>query len=192
LDTKWKNIKYSNITKVIVIFLAWLSFVCASESVFFVVTNGNTVEYASYYDYPEFISGFYTCLESVADYYIWVKDVDGPDDIMVLEDESIADKMFAYYNAKPTISGLVNFAYYIKNNTTGETFTNIKYEEPVELLKKQPTYTYIDRSHVQSMKPYKTSHVIEVIRKTEMHMKIHAAIIEPLKPGDKFYDDLSV
>jgi len=53
LDTKWKNIKYSNITKVIVIFLAWLSFVCASESVFFVVTNGNTVEYASYYDYPE-------------------------------------------------------------------------------------------------------------------------------------------
>jgi len=38
-----KNIKYSNITKVIVIFLAWLSFVCASESVFFVVTNGNTV-----------------------------------------------------------------------------------------------------------------------------------------------------
>ncbi|CDG37334.1 integral membrane sensor signal transduction histidine kinase [Acetivibrio thermocellus BC1] len=189
MDTKWKNIKYSNITKVIVIFLAWLSFVCASESVFFVVTNGNTVEYASYYDYPEFISGFYTCLESVADYYIWVKDVDGPDDIMVLEDESIADKMFAYYNAKPTISGLVNFAYYIKNNTTGETFTNIKYEEPVELLKKQPTYTYIDRSHVQSMKPYKTSHVIEVIRKTEMAYEIHAAIIEPLKPGDKFYDD---
>jgi len=89
LDTKWKNIKYSNITKVIVIFLAWLSFVCASESVFFVVTNGNTVEYASYYDYPEFISGFYTCLESVADYYIWVKDVDGPDDIMVWKTKAL-------------------------------------------------------------------------------------------------------
>jgi len=60
------------------------------------------------------------------------------------------------------------------------------------LLKKQPTYTYIDRSHVQSMKPYKTSHVIEVIRKTEMAYEIHAAIIEPLKPGINFTMILSV
>lgn len=101
--------------------------------------------------------------------------------------DKIADKIVAHYNATERISSTLNFAYYIKNTQTGETITNIKDKEPIEVLERQRTYAYINQWQAHNQQLYRVNHIMEIMRGTQY--EVHAAVIEPLKPGDEFYDD---
>ncbi len=189
MDIKWKSIKYSNKTKMLAFFLAWLSFLSVCGSSGFLIKNDQIVICEDYYSYPKYLSNFNSSVASIVEYYIWLKDVKTEKDIIATETDQniICDKLSALYNSTQKISTTLNFGYYIRNKQTGEVITNIEDEKPVELLKKQRTYTYIDRGLVYNQKLYDANYIMKIMKGT--NYEIHAAVIEPLKPGDEFYDD---
>lgn len=198
MDIKLKNIKYSNGTKVFAVILAWLCFVIICGSVYFLIENDQIVTSNSYYSYPKYISNFSRHVVSIVDYYIWLKSPKSEEEIWALriqEDDDIVDKKVAsFHNATRVISGSLNFAYYIKNTETGEIITNVNLSEmkeknPVEFLKKQREYVFINQSGIS----YDTAvmyHLDEITKKVnKTPYEVHCAVIEPLKKGDGFYDD---
>ncbi|HOM02137.1 MAG TPA: HAMP domain-containing sensor histidine kinase [Acetivibrio sp.] len=189
MDIKWKNIKRSNTTKGLAFFLAWLSFLVVCGSWGFLIKNEQIVTCDNYYSYPKYISNFSSHVASVVDYYIWLKDVRSEEDIIENEIDwyVITEKSVALYNATQTISNILNFGYYIKDTQTGEVITNVEDEDPIEFLRKQRTYVYINNRNVYNQYLYRANYIMERMKGT--NYEVYAAVIEPLKPGDEFYDD---
>lgn len=191
MDIKLKNIKYKKGTKVFAAILAWMCFLCVFGGAIFLIRNDQVLISESFYSYPKNISNFSSHVVSVVDYYIWVKGAKNEEEIRASsteEDDHIVDyKIVAFYNSTRTLSKVVNFAYYIKNTETGEIITNVKEDNPIELLKKQNHYVYINKSELSNDWIY---HEYEIMKRMEgTPYEVHAAVIEPLKPGDEFYDD---
>ncbi|GAE88273.1 sensory transduction protein kinase [Acetivibrio straminisolvens JCM 21531] len=170
-------------------FLAWLSFLVVCGSWGFLIKNEQIVTCDNYYSYPKYISNFSSHVASVVDYYIWLKDVKSEENIMDNEIDwyMITEEGIKLYNATQTISNILNFGYYIKDTQTGEVITNVIDDEPIEFLKKQRTYVYINNRNVYNQHLYRADHIMEIMRGT--NYEVYAAVIEPLKSGDEFYDD---
>ncbi|NLP15212.1 MAG: HAMP domain-containing histidine kinase [Clostridium sp.] len=197
MDIKWRNIKYKKGTKMSAVILAWLCFLSAFGGAIFLIRNDQVLISESFYSYPKNISNFSSHVVSVVDYYIWLKGAKSGSEIMESskgEEESIiSNKLTAFFNSTERLSKAVNLAYYIKNNETGEVITNVKDEKPIELLNRQRQYIYIipniDLHETNFTKIYRVSEVMEKMRGTSY--EVHIAVIEPLKPGDEFYDDFT-
>lgn len=191
MDIKWRNIKYKKGTKVLAVILAWLCFLSVFGGAVFLIQNNLIISCESFYSYPKNVSNFSSHVLSVVDYYIWVKGAKSEEEIRASsteEDGSIVDyKIVAFINSTRTLSKVVNFGYYIKNAETGEIITNVKEDNPIELLKKQHHYVYINKSELSNDWIY---YEYEIMKRMEgTPYEVHAAVIEPLKPGDEFYDD---
>jgi signal transduction histidine kinase len=198
LGIKLKNIKYSKISKVIGVIMAWLCFVSICGSVFFLIKNDQIVASNSYYSYPKYVSNFSTHVVSIVDYYIWLKGPKSEEEIRVFyaqeDDDIVNQKMASFHNATRVISKNLNFAYYIKNTETGEIITNVnvtewKEKNPVEILKKQQEYVFINQKGINydTVVMYHLDEIAEKVNETPY--EVHCAVIEPLKKGDEFYND---
>jgi signal transduction histidine kinase len=193
LGIKLKNIKYSKISKVIGVIMAWLCFVSICGSVFFIIENEQIITCKSYYSSSDYISNFTAHVTSIVDYHIWLKSAKNEKEIWDLhtieEDGTIDEKIASFHNATRIISNNLNFVYYIENAETGEIITNVKEEKPVEFIKKQQEYVYINQRGVNyhTVVQYHLGRIGKKIKGTPY--EVHAAVLKPLKPGDGFYDD---
>jgi hypothetical protein len=111
LGIKLKNIKYSKISKVIGVIMAWLCFVSICGSVFFIIENEQIITCKSYYSSSDYISNFTAHVTSIVDYHIWLKSAKNEKEIWDLhtieEDGTIDEKIASFHNATRIISSLL-------------------------------------------------------------------------------------
>jgi signal transduction histidine kinase len=100
----------------------------------------------------------------------------------------ISDKLNRFNHIKSRLSNTVNFAYYIKNSQTGETITNVSGDDAIALLQKQSSYVYFNQGESENdLHIYYKDDIEKMLSGTPY--EVSAAVMEPLKQGDIFYDD---
>ncbi|AGL00285.1 sensor histidine kinase [Desulfoscipio gibsoniae] len=185
MDIKLKSIKYSFWAKVAAFIIVWLCVMSAVGSALFLLYNHNTVNSKSYYDTHQFKNEFSTLVSDAVEYNVKLKseaNIKSSGD----EKEIINKNLQRYYFIKKKLTESVNFAYYLKNTSTGEAVTNIKSGDALALIQKQPSDVYYNQGTFESNFLISTD-IMQMLEGTQY--EVYAAVIEPLKPGDVFYDD---
>ncbi len=188
MDIKSRDIRYAAGMKATAVVLVWLSFISAFGSWAFIMFNQEIMGTQSYYDTWSFKNNFSNMLYNVVKANIGLKSVENINASGRLKAEKESD-IEHYYFLTDRLSENVNFFYYIRNTTTGEAITNINAAQPLELILKQPVKVQA------SWTKWKTEYnvysyrydIVDMLR--EANSELYAAIQEPLKPGDVFYDD---
>lgn len=173
MDTKLKSIRYSSVTKGIAVFLVWLCFMSAAASGIFLLYNQEILSSSNYYQTWEFKQEFSRVLYDTVDYHV------------KLNSEAAEDEQ-RFQQIKSSLGNMVNFVYFISDTESEKAFSNLKDGEGLEILKKQPSYTYMDSKMSRDYQLW----YVEEIRNTLSGTKfeVHAAIVEPLREGDVFYN----
>jgi len=183
LVTKSKNIKYSAGAKTAAFIVVWLSVMCAVGSAMFLIYNHGIVASKTFYDTDQFKNEFSQQIYDLVDFHVQLKSEASIKASGAAEDV-VQNNLNRYYNLKKKLPDKVNFVYCITNSQTGETITNVQAADPVALLKKQSSvvsynqWTASDDSYPMGEK---------LLAGTPF--EVYAAVIEPLKPGDVFYND---
>lgn len=188
MDTKSKNIKYSGGAKLVAAIIFWLCFVGTFGSALFLLANYQIVESNNYFDTYQFKNDFARLMHNSVELNVKLKNEENIK-ATAKNDEEILEKMDRLRRIQDNLSGTVNFAYFIKNTQTGEEFTNVKGAPggAAGLIKSQSTAVHINRFNMDMSYTY----LYEDIRKllSDTPYDVYAAAIEPLKPGDNFYED---
>ncbi|SFR18523.1 Signal transduction histidine kinase [Desulfoscipio geothermicus DSM 3669] len=184
MDTKWKNFKYSPGAKISAFVMVWLCVMVAAGSAVFLGINHHTINSDSYYDTYQFKNQFGSLVRDAVALNV---ELVSEEEIRFSGDteEEINNNIHRYYAIKGRLADTVNFAYYIENTRTGETFTNITSGDAPALIQKQPAAVYYDRWKTDYGYPF-AADIAQMLADTPY--EVHAAVIEPLKPGDFFYD----
>lgn len=188
MDIKSKDIRYAAGTKLVAVVLVWLCFVTAVGSLGFLLLNQETINSHSYYDTNRYKDEFSRLLHNTVEANIKLKSIESinaSSEVKEVKEENIA----RFYAIKERLSNMVNYLYYIMDPSTGEVITNIAASQPVELIKKQPASFYVSQSKWASKYnlPFYRSEIEEMLTGTKY--EVYAALQEPLKPGDIFYED---
>jgi len=186
LVTKLKSIRYSTATKAAAIILAWISFISIWVTSVYLLDN-KLFLVDSYFKFQRFESEYSFLLYNTAELHIELK---SEENIKASgeNEKDIKDKLNRYYYLKNKIPRYVNYLYYIRDIKTGEVVgTNIKSEESLELIKKQKTMVYFAQGNENDKMWYYAIDTIGILKDTTYEM--YAAVIEPLKEGDVFYDE---
>jgi signal transduction histidine kinase len=168
LDIKLKNIKYSTGTKTIAVILVWLCFMSAAISGLYLLYHEDILTSNHYYETREFKAEYGSLVQDVVILNVRLENGE--------RDQELKDR----------ISNTVNFAYYMKNSNSGEVIDNIKAEDPITLLKKQPSYVYFNNAGSTHNNLWQGDNIRSMLSSTAF--EVHAAVIEPLKQGDAFYE----
>ena len=187
MDIKLKNIKYAVGTKIAAVILIWLCFLSAVGSGIFLLYNGEIVRSESYYDTSSFKYEFARLIHNTAEAKIKLRSVENIKASGEAQ-EIIENNIERFYSIEDRLSEMVNFSYYIKNSSTEEVITNITASQPVALLEKQPFNVHVSQSKWKSKfnLPVYMGDIINILKDT--NFEVYAAVIEPLKQGDIFYD----
>ncbi|MDF2520897.1 MAG: signal transduction histidine kinase [Clostridia bacterium] len=197
MDIKLKNIRYSKVTKAVAVFLIWLSAMSALFSLWFLLSNQEIIKADSYYETSAFVSEYSRLIHNVTELKVKFKDEEG---LLVsgATPKAETSNEERIYTIRERLSNAVNFSYYIKNTQNGDTISNINAPNRVTLLKEQPTYIYIGKGEPDNIiyqnERKSRGYLMQYSYDLEKMLKgtpyeIHAAVIEPIKPGDVFYND---
>jgi len=186
LVTKSKNIKYSAGAKTAAFMVVWLCVMCAVGSAMFLLYNHGIVASKTYYDTDQFKNEFSQQIYDLVDFHVQLKS-----EASIKASGAAADvvqnNLNRYYSLKKTLPVNVNFfAYYLTNHQTGETITNVKAADPIALLKEQPSVAYFNQWTADYSYPMGEG-IKQLLAGTPY--EVYAAVLEPLKPGDVFYND---
>lgn len=182
MDTKWKNIKYSPVTKTMAFIIVWLSVMCVAGSGLFMLYHHDVRTSKSYYDTSRFKNQFGMLNRDAVDFHVKLKNEANVRSMDAAEGD-VEDNLRRYYALKGKFSRTVNYAYYLTNTESGEIFTNIPAENARALIQNQATAVKYDR-WVSEPGFYDITKML-----AGTPYELLAAVIEPLKPGDVFYND---
>jgi len=186
LDTKLKNVKYSPGAKIIAFIIVWLCVMSAVGSFIFMGYHHDTINSNSYYDTHRFKNELSILVHNAVEFNVKLKNeahIKSSGD----EDEVIKNNLQRYYTIKKKLPATVNFAYYLKNTDTEETITNVTATDALALIQKQPSVVYYNQWTSESYNYSFDADITQMLAGTPY--EFYAAVIEPLKPGDVFYDD---
>ncbi|MTI84322.1 MAG: HAMP domain-containing histidine kinase [Firmicutes bacterium] len=189
MDTKLKNVKYSPGAKIAAFIIVWLCVMSTVGSGLFLLYHYDTLNSKTYYDTSNFKHQFGRLVQDALEFNVKLKSeanikaMDG-----AKEDFDLKSNLQRYYDLKNKISGTVNFAYYLKNTQTGETVINITAQDALALIQKQPTVVNYNQWTSGAEPYYPFSYEITQML-ADTPYEFYAAVIEPLKPGDVFFDD---
>ncbi|KUO71466.1 MAG: histidine kinase [Clostridia bacterium BRH_c25] len=185
MDIKLKNIKYAAGTKAVAVILIWLCFLSAVGSGVFLLENREIAYSDSYYDTYKFKNEFGRLVHNVVEANIKLKNVESIKASGRTE-KFIAEDIERFYSIENRLSGMVNFMFYIKNSPTGEIITNIIDAAPEALIKKQPGNIYFSQWKSKYDLPMYRNEIEKMLFGT--NYEVYAAVLQPLKQGDIFYD----
>jgi signal transduction histidine kinase len=188
LDIKLKNIKYSNTTKMIAVVLVLLCFMSAAASGIFLLYNENILSSKSYYETRNFKTEFLILAHNAVELQVKLRKEDG---IIVssASQSTISENADLYQAIKSKLDSTVNFFYYIKDVKTGDSIGNLNAPDRIALLKEQPSYSYFSQERPSDGNHYYQDEIKKMLSGTNYEM--HAAVVEPLKQGDVFYEDFN-
>ncbi len=187
MDTKLKNIKYSMVTKVIAVILAWLCVLTAYGSSIYLLYNQDIASNANYYETGNFCSEYSRLIHNTVEYYVKLK---SEENIRASgkSDAEIQNMLGRYSTIRNRLTEYVNFAYYIKDRATGEVITNLINENQLSVIEKQKSMFHYSQDQFNYR--YSIMYTDDIgYMLTETSYDVYAAVIEPLKQGDRFYDD---
>ncbi|WP_027363940.1 sensor histidine kinase [Desulfotruncus alcoholivorax] len=185
MDTKLKNIKYSTGAKTAAFIVVWLCVMCVFGSGMFLLYNHSIISSKSYYDTYKFKTEFNILLHNIVELKVKLKSEESIKSSGETEDV-LKNNLQRYYDLEKQITNTVNFAYYIKNTQTGETITNVTKTDALALIQKQPSAVYYNQLTYEPDYPF-GGDIKQLLTGTPY--EVYAAVIEPLKQGDVFYDD---
>ncbi len=188
MDIKSKDIRYATGTKIVAVVLVWLCFISAVGGWAFVEMNQSIMNSSRYYDSYDFREEFSRLLHNTVEANVKLKSVDSIKASGKSEDEKSAN-IDRFYKIKERLADTINFMYYIRNTLTGEAITNITAAQPLDLIKKQRVKVYASQLRWEA--DYNFSWYRSEIEKMLEggDYEVYAALQEPLKPGDIFYED---
>jgi len=190
LDIRLKNIKYSVGAKVTVGILFCLFFMGAFVSGAFLLSNHQTIISKNYYESNQFHREFTTLDNNAIELNVRLKNEEkikasgAPQSVIV-------DNLGRLHLLQNSLAKTVNFAYYIKNTSNKEIITNVTTENPdaLALIQKQSTVVHHNQWGADSKAEYAMFDYNSQEMLAGTPYEVYAAVIEPLKPGDVFYDD---
>lgn len=184
MDIKWKNIKYSKGAKAAAVILVWLCFMSAFGSSIFLLYNQDNLASKNYFESNNFKSEFFNLVHNAVELNVKLK---SEEYIKASSDKenTISNNLNRFRGIKKNLSSTVNFAYYIKNTQTQEVVTNMEGGNAIDLIKGQASALYVNRFESDPDYPMNYN-IMQML--LDSPYEVNAAVIEPLKPGDKFYD----
>lgn len=192
MDTRWKNIKYSIGAKIIAVILLWLSLIGAAGSGIFFIYYYDELTSETYFDMNDFKWDYARLVHNVVELNIKLI---SEESIKASEmdtgniEESLSGKLERLHIIKRNLSKTVNFVYYIKNSQTNEIITNLEKQDPLNLIQKQSAVEYFNQWETNPYFPM-SENITKMLSNTPY--EIYTAIMNPLQPGDSFYDDYMV
>ncbi|MGI6648943.1 MAG: sensor histidine kinase [Bacillota bacterium] len=189
MATKLKNIKYSTGVKVTAVVLAWLCFVVSFGSALFLLQNSEIIRSNNYFDTNSFRMEYARLIHNTVELNVELK---SEENIKASAEEKmiILDNLNRLQRIQDRLSATVNFAYYLKNTQTGEEITNVTEgtaTEAAALIQKQATFAYYDQGKANTDYPQYANAIRRMLAGTPF--EVYTAVIEPLTPGDGFYDE---
>ena len=185
--TKLRNIRYSTVTKVIAVILAWLSFIITIIGVWYLDDNENIAYSSSYFDTYQFQEEYSRTIHNVVEYYVKLKSEEnirssGTDEAV------IQNNLERYSIIKDRLSKQINFVYYIKDKSTGETITNTDTVKNTDFFTEQESmaHFYNDEYNYPYFLRYHNE-ILEMLQGTSY--EVYTAVVEPLKKGDVYYEN---
>jgi len=173
-------------TKTVAVIMIWICFVGIFLSGIYLMKNDEIITSNNYYETNNYIREFSRMIHNSVEYHLKLKNEENIKASDLDSEEAIlADQLNRYETIVERIGDAVNFRYYIHNPTTGEIFTNLKSDETIALLKKQSTFVQIGKTISEYRTLYYADDIIKMLSDSN-HM-VYAAVIEPLKEGDVFY-----
>ncbi len=187
MDTKLKNFKYSIGVKFLAFIILWLSILSIVGSSLFYAYYYEELTSKTYYDTNKFKWSYANLVHNVVELSTQLKSEEaiiasGEDEVV------ISNQLNRWDRIHDNLSNTRNFKYYIINTETGEFQTNIKDvedNEAIELLKSQPESVSFDSLHSDDYFPMGQD-IKKMLSGTSF--EVHAAIVEPLQPGDHFFE----
>lgn len=186
MDIKSKNIRYLKGTKIAAAIAVWLCAMVTSGCILFLLLNENYISSKNYFDTLAFKSNFARLSHNAVELNVELKSEENIKASGKTESK-ISDDLAKLHHIQSNLSNMVNFAYYIKNNSTGETVTNVKNADALKLINSQQNYICYDQlgaNHGLSLYDNDISDML-----SGKPYQFYAAVVEPLKAGDIFYDD---
>lgn len=188
MDTKSRNIKYSPAAKIFAAVIVWICFLIALGSGSFLLINREYLSVDNYYDTYIFQDNFGRLVHNVVELNVKLKN-----EVNIIASgqspDIISNNLDRLNRIKSNLSGTVNFTYYIKNTETGETFTNVSGADAVGLIKSQRKFFYSDGSGSNFGLFSYGGDIHDML--SGKPFEVYAAVMEPLKEGDIFYDSFT-
>ncbi len=184
---KLKNIRYSTVTKVTAVILAWLSFIITIIGVMYLDDYENIAYSSSYFDTYLFEEEYSRTIHNVVEYYVKLKSEEnirssGTDEAV------IQNNLERYSIIKDRLSKQINFVYYIKDKINGEVFTNNDTVKNADFFTEQESmaHFYNDGYNYPYFLRYHND-ILEMLKGTSY--EVYTAVVEPLKKGDAYYEN---
>lgn len=185
MDTKSKNIKYSNTSKFIGFIICVITIVSFIGSIVYMGYNEDFVRHRKFEDTYTFRSEYGKVIGNVLDYY-----VDLVSETSIQEkykDEAvIASKIRDYQRIKKMLEQNVNVLFQLKNLETGEVISNIPKDESNIDLESMDAFTYYvneDINELNGMFSYNGR--IELLSEGKYELK--AAVRSVYQEGDELF-----
>lgn len=185
MDTKLKNIKYSMSAKITAAMVVCLCFIGACGSAMFLLDNEEIITTESYFETYRCKEEFYHRVHNVVELKVKLKSEENIKASGETE-KSISNNLERLQRIKTRLSDTVNFEYIIKNTGTGESITNTTGEDAASLIKNRSCTAYINQWESTSNFSWYNEEIKQMLSGTPY--EVYAAVTEPLKPGDVFYD----
>lgn len=183
MDTKLKNTSSAGVKTAAFIFV-WLCAMVAFGSLIFLAQHHNTINSKTYYDTYQFKNEFSVLVHNAVEYHVKLKSeasikASGDDE------STVHGNLQRFHTIQNKLPNTINFAYYLKNTATGEAVTNLEGDEALALIQKQPSAVHYGQWTSDYNYPF-ASGIAQMLADTPY--EVYAAVLEPLKPGDVFYD----
>lgn len=189
MDTKSRNISYSGGAKLAAVLIVWLGFLGTMGSCVFLLQNDDIARASSYRETYSFRNNFATLVHNMVEYHVILKseyNIKSPGE----DSQTAADNLQRLQRIENKLPAMVNFIYYVRNTQTGETWTNLGSEatDPVPFIQKQPATAFFDGWTVDTSIPM-FANIVDRDMLAGSPYEVYAAVVEPLRPGDMFYNN---
>ncbi len=181
-----KSIRYSRGAKVTAGIIIWLFFMGTFGSSAFLLFYHENLYSNNYFKTNEFKMELARLVHNTVELNVILKS----EEKIKASGEAeniISDKLERLHRIQNRLSKSVNYAFYINNKQTGEMITNITDRDASALIQKQSTVVYFSQWELDAGIPL-NGDIKQMLSGTQY--EIYAAVIEPLKQGDVFYDGL--
>jgi len=189
LDTKSKNISYSSGVRLLAIIIVWLGFLGTIGSCLFLLQNQEVARLSSYTETYSYQNNFSQAVKNTVDYHVVLK---SEDHIKISAEDSQTEShnIQRFHRIENQFPAMVNYVYYVQNTETGEKWTNLNSEtsettDPIQFIQRQRVNAFFNAWTSDATVP-----IFEDVAgmMTDSPYEVYAAVVEPLEPGDIFYD----
>lgn len=186
MDTKSKNIKYSNGLKFIAVIVVVLSAIGIVGGIIFLSEYQDEAKSDKYFETQKFNKKYINLIYNIVQSKLVLKNENNIRE--TYDDENVWYYINRFKTAESRLSDNVNLLYYVKDNKTNLIYTNTTNNSKLKLLE-HPISNYLNSlfANNYTLYSYLGADIEEMLENKDC--EVYITMSDPLKPGDDFYDD---